>query len=142
MLDEFEGTDTNDGFDVNDENRDATSIALVDTDGDLNNGDGTNAVPLNVDSDFREALDTDGDNVRDDQDIDDDNDGILDADEGLGELDGFTIGSETLSENGDGSGSIEIPVLDLSGVQAGTIVFDYFGFNGCLLYTSPSPRDS
>ena len=31
LLDEFEGTDTNDGFDVNDENRDATSIALVDT---------------------------------------------------------------------------------------------------------------
>ena len=82
MLDEFEGGDITDGFDVNDENRDATSIALADTDGDLN-ADGANAVPLNIDSDFREALDTDGDNVNDEQDIDDDNDGILDTTEGL-----------------------------------------------------------
>ena len=62
LLDEFEGSDTNDGFDVNDENRDATSIALADTDGDLV-ADGTNAIPLNIDSDFRESLDTDGDNI-------------------------------------------------------------------------------
>ena len=79
LLDEFEGSDDSDGFDVNDENRDATSIALADTDGDLNGVDGSNAIALNIDSDFREALDTDGDNVHDAQDIDDDNDGILDA---------------------------------------------------------------
>ena len=83
LFDVFEGTDNNDGFDVNDENRDAVSIALADTDADLNAGDGSNSVVLNIDSDFREALDTDGDNVHDAQDIDDDNDGILDIDEGV-----------------------------------------------------------
>ena len=45
--------------------------------------DGSNAIRLNIDSDFREALDTDGDNIHDAQDIDDDNDGILDWVEGL-----------------------------------------------------------
>ena len=78
----FEGSDDNDGFVVNDENRSADLIALADTDGDLA-ADGSNADPLNIDSDFREALDTDGDNVRDEQDIDDDKDGILDTAEGL-----------------------------------------------------------
>ena len=83
LFDVFEGTDNNDGFDVNDENRDAVSIALADTDADLNAGDGSNSVVLNIDSDFREALDTDGDNVHDEQDIDDDNDGVLDVDEDI-----------------------------------------------------------
>jgi len=48
----FNAVDENSGFDVNDEDRDANSIALLDTDGDLNT-DGTNAVPLATDSDFR-----------------------------------------------------------------------------------------
>ena len=49
-------------------------------------GDRSNADPLNIDYDFREALDTDGDNVHDEQDIDDDNDGILDIVENSGGL--------------------------------------------------------
>ena len=83
LLNVFEGSDSDDGFDVNDENRAATSIALADTDGDLN-GAGTNADPLNIDSDFRDTrvdIDTDDDGVVDADDIDDDNDGILDVDE-------------------------------------------------------------
>ena len=78
LLDDYEGSDVDDGYDVNDENRDATSIALADSDGDLG-GDPSTAIALDIDADFREALDTDGDNVHDEQDIDDDNDGILDV---------------------------------------------------------------
>ena len=81
LVDEVEGALVSDGFDVNDENRSASSISLADSDGDLHGGDGSSAIPLDIDSDFREALDTDGDNVRDEVDIDDDNDGIRDEDE-------------------------------------------------------------
>ena len=122
LLDVFEGDDEEDGFDVNDENRDATSIALADTDVDLN-ADGTNAVPLNTDSDFRDNRndDNDGDGVTDVVDIDDDNDGILDVDEAAardvvqGQLEFFHNGDNT----SDGSAT----------------------YGTCLLYTSPSPRD-
>ena len=83
LKDAVEGSDDEDGFDVNDENVDVLGeFTLDDTDSDVDPGR-TNADPLNVDYDFREALDTDGDNVHDEQDIDDDNDGILDVDEGL-----------------------------------------------------------
>ena len=58
--------------------------------------DRTNADPLNVDYDFREALDTDGDNVHDAQDIDDDNDGILDTTEGYGVLPDGTLISDII----------------------------------------------
>ena len=78
LLDIFEGTNVTDGFDVNDENRDATSIALS---GDpLLAIDGSNATAIVIDSNFRDA-DTDNDAVVDSLDIDDDNDGILDTDE-------------------------------------------------------------
>ena len=80
LLDIFEGADANDGFDVNDENRTATTIALA---GDSQlDADGANASPLIVDSNFRDA-DTDNDGVVDSIDIDDDNDGILDTVESL-----------------------------------------------------------
>ena len=58
--------------------------------------------------------DTDQDGVVDNIDLDDDNDGILDADEGLG----------------------------LSSGQFAHQNFKRFDTDGCLLYTSPSPRDS
>ena len=78
LKDVVEGSNVNDGFDVNDNNVDLIGeFILEDSDADVN-ADRTNADPLNVDYDFREALDTDGDNVHDEQDIDDDNDGVLD----------------------------------------------------------------
>jgi hypothetical protein len=74
--------------------------------------------------------DTDGDGVDDSVDIDDDNDGILDSVEGATLIDGFTIGTTVLSENGDGSGSFNIPVLDSLGVEVGSLTLNYSGFTG------------
>ncbi len=74
--------------------------------------------------------DTDGDGVDDSVDIDDDNDGILDSAEGATVINGFTIGTTVLTENGDGSGSFLIPVLDSLGNQVGSLTLDYTGFNG------------
>ncbi len=68
----------NDGFDVN-ESIATGAAALVDRDRDAAGG-----VPLTEDVDFRDTEhnpDTDGDGVRDNVDVDDDNDGILDVDE-------------------------------------------------------------
>jgi large repetitive protein len=53
LFDVFEGTSTNDGFDVNDENRDATTINL---DGvPALNASGSNAVPFTTDLLFRDV---------------------------------------------------------------------------------------
>ena len=104
--DGYEGSDLNDGFDVNDEINDPSND-LPDTDGseDVNyrdlddDGDGITTPdedldgdgdPTNDDSDedgipdFLDDtfdIDTDGDGVSDSVDLDDDNDGILDFDE-------------------------------------------------------------
>ena len=90
LLDEFEGSDTADGFDVNDENivgdtggagGGFTRFNLDDNDNDVA-PDGSNAVPLSQDLDYRDNFeDFDGDGIADNDDIDDDNDGILDVDE-------------------------------------------------------------
>ncbi len=78
LVDIFESGTVSDGFDVNDENRTASTIALA---GDPQlAADGSNAIPLSLDSNFRDA-DTDNDGVPDIVDLDDDNDGILDVDE-------------------------------------------------------------
>ena len=78
VFDTQNGTTADDGFDVN-ESIATGAAALPDTDGDLSGG-----VPLEQDVDFRDVpTDTDGDGVEDFEDIDDDNDGILDVDEGL-----------------------------------------------------------
>ena len=77
-----------------------------------------------------QALDTDGDGVADEDDVDDDNDGILDILEGGEVIEGFTIGAVTLAQNGDGSGTFTIPIIDGLGNEAGTLTLDYFGFNG------------
>ena len=74
------GTDASDGFNVN-ESLATGALALPDADGDATGG-----IPLAEDVDFRDAEnipDTDGDGITDDIDVDDDNDGILDIDEGL-----------------------------------------------------------
>ncbi len=76
------------------------------------------------------AVDTDGDGVNDDVDVDDDNDGILDVNEGLRVVDGFTIGEAVLTENGDGSGSFDIPVFDSLGQEIGSLELNYTGFTG------------
>ncbi|MEJ1223744.1 gliding motility-associated C-terminal domain-containing protein [Sediminicola sp. 1XM1-17] len=100
----YEGSDVNDGFDVNDEIDDPKND-LPDTDGDAttngdvnyrdldDDGDGINTPdedanndgdPTNDDTDddgtpdYLDPIDTDGDGVPDYIDIDDDNDGILD----------------------------------------------------------------
>ncbi|MHA6264409.1 DUF4347 domain-containing protein, partial [Arenibacterium sp. CAU 1754] len=77
--------DTAVGFDVNDDNLNASGeYTLADSDNDTD-ADGSNAAPTSVDLDFRDdviSIDTDGDGVLDTDDIDDDNDGILDVDEG------------------------------------------------------------
>ena len=74
--------------------------------------------------------DTDGDGIDDANDLDDDNDGILDEREGGELLDGFTLGTLEFFENGDGSGTVLLPVIDLLGNETGTLQFDYFGFTG------------
>ncbi len=53
LLDIFEGTDANDGFDVNDDNRDATTLNLAGV--PALNADGSNAVPLTADLLFRDV---------------------------------------------------------------------------------------
>ncbi|WGH75481.1 DUF4347 domain-containing protein [Tenacibaculum tangerinum] len=75
--------------DVNGLAHDGTVFTLIDSDNDTN-ANGGNAIPNSVDFDYRDAsddacdasisfnTDTDGDNVTDICDIDDDNDGILD----------------------------------------------------------------
>ncbi|WP_298423407.1 DUF4347 domain-containing protein [uncultured Kordia sp.] len=95
--------------DVNGLAHDNTNFLLADADNDTNT-DGTNAAPLGIDLDFRDNsndecdasissnLDTDGDGVTDICDIDDDNDGILDVDEGLA-VAPFVIDFNTSNEN-------------------------------------------
>ncbi len=82
------GTDAN-GDGLDDAFAGTTPADLADTDGDLN-GDPATAVPTEIDFDYRDtvaaappAADTDGDGIPDDQDLDADNDGILNVDEGL-----------------------------------------------------------
>ena len=100
----FNAVDEVVGFDANDEDRDATSIALADTDGDLN-ADGSNAVPLITDSDFRDQLDSDGDGIINLVDIDNDNDGILDSvEEQIFSVADFTVTNQT---GNDSSGTFE-----------------------------------
>ncbi|TVZ57260.1 putative secreted protein (Por secretion system target) [Lutibacter sp. Hel_I_33_5] len=73
--DSFEGSDTTD-YDSNDEIDTPASSILPDSDTDVNTVG---------DLDYRDTvngLDTDGDGIPDSVDIDDDNDGILDTDEG------------------------------------------------------------
>ena len=78
LLDIFEAGTVNDGFDVNDSNRTATTLNLAADPLLLANG--SNATPLIKDALFRDA-DTDNDGVIDSIDIDDDNDGIIDVNE-------------------------------------------------------------
>ncbi|MEO0618072.1 MAG: DUF4347 domain-containing protein, partial [Pseudomonadota bacterium] len=90
LADVFEGSDANDGFDVNDENVSTTAGATVAARSEYNlSADPNLAADLsNVDGittnlTFRDQLDTDGDGVADIRDVDDDNDGILDTEEGM-----------------------------------------------------------
>ncbi|WP_185696456.1 Ig-like domain-containing protein [Halomonas sp. YLB-10] len=83
LLDIFEGTNANDGYDANDENVTENGFTLADSDDDLP-ADGDGAKPLVVDFDYREnaVLDRDGDGIIDTVDIDQDNDGVIDVTEG------------------------------------------------------------
>ncbi len=90
------GTDA-DGDGLDDAFTGRTLADLADTDGDLG-GDPSIAAPVETDYDYRDAVfstpsaptdatDTDGDGVADSVDLDDDNDGILDVNEGFGQID-------------------------------------------------------
>jgi len=55
LLDDYEGTNNNDGFDVNDENIDGSgNFTLLDTDNDTN-ADGSNASPPTTDLNYRDV---------------------------------------------------------------------------------------
>jgi hypothetical protein len=101
--DNFEGSNNNDGYDVNDEINTPNASNLGDADGDFNSGG---------DVDYRDlpGIDTDGDLILDVDDLDDDNDGILDTDEGCIEAPTASTGpvvdnsgASNLTEINDGS---------------------------------------
>ncbi len=102
LKDVVEGANASDDFDVNDENLDATDTNfLLAAEVGLAT-DGSNAVPLSIDLSFRDnTTDTDQDGVNDTDDLDDDNDGILDAVEGVVEITDWwtTDGDVTASGN-------------------------------------------
>ncbi|WP_417328661.1 Ig-like domain-containing protein [Halomonas cupida] len=83
LLDIFEGSNSDDGYDVNDENLSDGIFNLADSDRDVAD-DGAGAIPLIADLDYRdnpEYVDTDRDGVLDGDDADDDGDGIIDEEE-------------------------------------------------------------
>ncbi|MFH4968381.1 LamG-like jellyroll fold domain-containing protein [Gaetbulibacter sp. M240] len=112
LLDIFEGTNNNDGYDVNDENiigddggADANFASFNLQANSQLNPNGSNAItPFTRDLLFRQSgLDTDSDGIADITDIDDDNDGILDVTEGMVDTDGDgIINSLDLDSENDG----------------------------------------
>lgn len=118
LLDIFEGSTLFD-IDANDENLIGTDFNLADTDNDTNT-DGSNASPTTTDFDYRDEADTDQDGVPDANDIDADNDGILNINEGLSAFPG-SISSGVIDIQ---AGSTTVTVIDLSaeGLQVGDIV--------------------
>ena len=92
LLDIFEAGIVDDGFDAADGNRTQTTLNLAAH--ALLNTQGTNTTPLAIDLDFR-SDDWDEDGVRPGADLDDDNDGILDATEQTSQ--GFTPSDVVMS---------------------------------------------
>ena len=92
--------------------------------------------------------DIDGDGIPDIDDIDNDNDGISDIDEGTGDTDGDGI-PDYLDVDSDNDGIYDVDesgngYLDTNNdgvIDANDTGFTDTNNNGCLLYTSPSPRD-
>ncbi len=118
LLDIFEGSTIVD-LDINDENVSGTSTATLvfnfaDSDADTDD-DGQNASQPNIDLDYRENqfADIDNDGFTNDVDIDADNDGILNTDEGFGAT---TISSGNLDARtgADGEADPVTVVIDLS----------------------------
>ncbi len=66
-----------------------------------------NDKPTTTERDWREVIDTDGDGISDPLDVDDDNDGISDSDEGTGDLDGDGI-SNNLDLDSDNDGIMDV----------------------------------
>lgn len=81
------GLENGNGIELEDDYSDPDGYAfdvsfwLVDSDGDA--GYTSNAIPMRNDFDYRDLLDTDGDSITDNLDIDDDNDGVSDEMESL-----------------------------------------------------------
>ncbi|MEL6374520.1 MAG: DUF4347 domain-containing protein, partial [Pseudomonadota bacterium] len=117
LFDQYENNGgNNDGFVVN-EQRATGAISFPDADSDAS---ATSATPLIADVDFRDAVaapDTDGDSITDDIDIDDDNDGILDVNEGFSETTINFLQNESFEVNNGITGGIG------SGVFNGNVDF-------------------
>ncbi|SFR31642.1 gliding motility-associated C-terminal domain-containing protein [Robiginitalea myxolifaciens] len=160
--DGYEGSDVNDGFDVNDEIDDPAND-LPDTDGteDVNyrdidddgddidtpdedvdeDGDPTNddsdedGTPDYLDPDSPMGPDTDGDGVPDSEDIDDDNDGILDTVE-----DPNTDGdNDPLTNPQDSDGDLFPDHLDIDADNDG--IPDNVEAQPTFTYVAPNPDD-
>ena len=155
--------------DVNGLAHDGTNFLLTDIDNDTA-ADGSDASPLGIDLDYRDnsddtcnanissILDTDSDGVADLCDLDDDNDGILDANETC--LSFTSVGTTSANPNGisasgsgagglyaqghlygnndDGSYSVTI-TKTATGVTAGTTVENFNGFGSPTTSTGHGP---
>jgi hypothetical protein len=81
------GLENLNGFEIADDYSDVDGLAfkvffmLSDIDGDTEYS--ASAIPMTKDFDYRDLLDSDGDGLTDDIDLDDDNDGTVDADESI-----------------------------------------------------------
>jgi large repetitive protein len=82
---------------------DANDAAPIVTNGQTPNSFPNIDKPLTPERDWREVTDTDGDGIADNLDLDDDNDGVLDAVEGNGDKDGDGLpDSKDLDSDNDG----------------------------------------
>ncbi|OFY73185.1 MAG: hypothetical protein A2265_02280 [Bacteroidetes bacterium RIFOXYA12_FULL_33_9] len=106
------GTDTdNDGID---DNFDAVVGFSVDNGGDIPTNFPNLDLPLTPELDWREAKDSDADGLANSLDVDDDNDGILDINEGAGDTDSDGI-MDSVDLDGDNDGIPDL--VEASGVD-------------------------
>ena len=117
LLDIFEGGNITD-LDPNDENLTGSTFNLADTDDDTA-ADGSDAVPLSMDLDFRDVADSDGDGIPNALDLDADNDGILNTVEGY--LSGVVNSPNIDLGDGPDSASVDID-LSSTGLSIGRTV--------------------
>ena len=119
LLDIFEGSNVFD-IDANDENLTGGNFNLADGDNDTL-ADGSDAMPLLNDLDYRDLADTDGDGIPDADDLDADNDGILNVDEGLTAIPG-SLTTAPIEIQPGGAGSETVTNIDLS--STGLVIGD------------------
>ncbi len=103
LKDAVEGSDANDGFDVNDENLDATdtNFLLADSDNDTA-ADGSNAAPTDVDLDYRDDAAA-PDAVDDTATVNEDTAVIVSVLTNDSDLDGDTLSISSFGQGADGT---------------------------------------